>query len=97
MPDLNRVVRDFAGKEVVFLAFTFEDDEAVLRRFLKEYPFEYTIVPRADKIAAAFGIQSYPSHVIIGPDGKIESMLIGAGEHRAGELKTIIGRLAARQ
>jgi thiol-disulfide isomerase/thioredoxin len=95
MPDLNRLKREFAGKEVVFLAFTFEKDEAVLRRFLKEYPFEYTIVPGADAVAAALGIESYPSHVIISPEGKIESMLVGAGPSRADELKAIIARLVS--
>jgi thiol-disulfide isomerase/thioredoxin len=93
IPDLNRLVQEFAGKDVVFLAFSLDEDAAVLRRFLKEYPFEYTIVPRADKVAAAFGIESYPSHVIIGADGEIESMLVGGGEHRAQELRTVIARL----
>src|SRR2546429_8515774 len=32
IPDLNRLTREFAGKDVVFLAFTLDEDEAVLRR-----------------------------------------------------------------
>jgi thiol-disulfide isomerase/thioredoxin len=95
IPDLNELAREFSGKDVVFLAFTFDDDEAVLRRFLKEFPFEYGIVPRAGKIAEGFGIQMYPSHVIVGADGKVESMLTGGGEHRAEELRTVIERLVS--
>jgi thiol-disulfide isomerase/thioredoxin len=93
IPGLNKLTKQFQSKDVVFLAFTLDDDEATLRRFLKEYPFDYTIVPRADKIATQFGIEAYPSHVIIGRDGKIESRLTGAGEHRAEELQTIVARL----
>jgi thiol-disulfide isomerase/thioredoxin len=96
IPDLNHLAREFAGQDVVFLAFTFETEEATLRRFLTDFPFEYVIVPGSEKIAGQFGILSYPSHVIIAPDGKIESLLVGAGDHRAEELETIIRRLAPR-
>jgi hypothetical protein len=47
----------------------------------------------SEKVAGAFGIESYPSHVIIGRDGNVESMLVGAGAGRADELKTIVMRL----
>lgn len=93
IPDLNRLTKEFAGKDVVFLVFSLDNEDAVLRRFLKEYPFDYTIVPRAERIATQFGVQSYPSHAIIGPDGKIEAMLAGGGEHRADDLRNIIARL----
>jgi thiol-disulfide isomerase/thioredoxin len=96
IPELNKLTKEFQGKDVVFLAFTLDDDETTLRRFLKEYPFDYTIVPRSDKIAAQFGIESYPSHVVVGQDGKIESRLIGGGEHRAEELRTIMARLIGK-
>ncbi len=78
---------------MVFLAFTLDEDEAMLRRFLKENPFEYTIVPRAGKMASAFEVGSYPTHVIIGPDGRVEARLTGAGEKRGEELQTIVSRL----
>ena len=42
--------------------------------------------------AAQFGLRSYPSHAVIGPDGKLEAILTGGGPHRAEELKTIIAR-----
>ncbi|MCU1232603.1 MAG: hypothetical protein JWP63_570 [Candidatus Solibacter sp.] len=97
IPDLNRLTKEFAGKDVVFLAFTLDDDMELLHRFLKDVPFDYTIVPRSSAIADQFGVQSYPSHIVIGADGKIESMLMGGGPHRAEELKTIVARLSATQ
>ncbi len=93
MPDLNKLVAEFKGKDVVFLGFTLDDEPATLRRFLQEYPFEYTIVPKADKIAAQFGIDTYPSHVVLRQDGAVESMLMGGGEGRPQQLKTVIERL----
>jgi thiol-disulfide isomerase/thioredoxin len=95
MPDLNKLVAEFRGKDVVFLAFTTDDDLAKLGRFLKEYPFDYTIVPKADKIAAQFGIENYPSHVVLRQDGTVESLLAGGGEGRAQQLKIVIDRLLA--
>ena len=94
IPDLNKLASEFQGKDVVFLAFT-PDDDQVLRRFLQDHPFRYTIVPDLGKIASAFGVESYPSHLIVNADGKIESMLVGAGERRADELRTVIARLVS--
>jgi thiol-disulfide isomerase/thioredoxin len=96
IPDLNKLASEFEGKDVVFLAFTTDEDQTVLRRFLKEHPFRYTIVPDAGKIASSFGVESYPSHLIVNADGKVESMLVGAGEGRADELKTVIERLISK-
>ena len=93
IPDLNKLASEFAGRNVVFLAFSLDDDPALLQRFLKEFPFQYTIIPAADKIAERFGIKTYPSHVVIGAGGKIESMLEGGGENAAASLRTTITRL----
>jgi thiol-disulfide isomerase/thioredoxin len=93
IPDLNKLVAEFKGRDVVFLGFTLDDDPATLRRFLQEYPFDYTIVPKADKIAAQFGIDTYPSHVVLRQDGAVESMLMGGGEGRPRQLMTVIERL----
>jgi thiol-disulfide isomerase/thioredoxin len=93
MPDLNKLVAEFKGKDVVFLGFTLDDDPATLRRFLQESPFDYTIVPKADKVAAQFGIDTYPSHVVLRQDGAVESMLVRGGEGRAKQLKPVIERL----
>ncbi len=93
IPDLNQLTADFAGKGVIFLGFTLDDDPAVLHRFLKEYPFRYTIVPNADKIAGQFAIKTYPSHIIIGPDGRIQSMLEGGGVNSVASLRKVLQRL----
>jgi peroxiredoxin len=94
VPDLNKLTHEFAGRNVVFLGFTTDDDQGLVRRFLKEYPFEYTIVPNSMKIAEKFGVESYPTHVVIGADGKIDSTLWGGGEGRAKQLRAMIERLA---
>jgi thiol-disulfide isomerase/thioredoxin len=93
IPDLNRLAAGFRGKDVVFLAFSNDEDPDLLRRFLKDNRFDYTVVPNAGKIASQFGVESYPSHAIVGKDGTLESFLMGAGEHRAEQLKTVITRL----
>jgi thiol-disulfide isomerase/thioredoxin len=97
IPDLNRLVKKFQGRAVVFLAFDINDDEdeGTLRRFLKEYPFDYAIVPHASKIAAQFGMQVFPAHVVVNREGKIESKLQGGGSNVA-ELDTVLARLVEK-
>jgi thiol-disulfide isomerase/thioredoxin len=97
IPDLNRLARKFQDWDVIFLAFDVNDDEddAALRRFLKQYPFDYTIVPHAGDTATQFGIHLFPSHVIVDRDGKIESKLEGGGAN-VQDLETIVARLVGK-
>lgn len=53
-------------------------------------------MPKAGKVAASFDVQSYPTHVVIAPDGGIETTFVGAGEKRAEELRTVVARLLAQ-
>ncbi|MCL5005846.1 MAG: redoxin domain-containing protein [Acidobacteria bacterium] len=97
IPSLDKLVKKFQDRGVVFLAFDIwdQDNASRLRPFLKEYPFDYTIVLHAGAVAGAFGIHTFPSHVIIGRDGKIEAKLMGGqGESdNVGSLETTLSRL----
>ncbi len=77
------------------MAFDTDENIATLQQFLKQYPFDYTIVLHASEIAAKFGINTFPSHVIIGRDGKIEATLIGGGPN-VRDLATIVARLVSK-
>lgn len=96
IPDLNRLANKYQGKDAISLAFALDDDEAILRHFLDEYPFSCTIVPRASAILAKFGINTFPSHVVVDRDSKVEARLIGAGTNVEEALETIVTRLHAK-
>ena len=96
IPELNRLVERYRGREVVFLALTGESREE-LQAFLGDHPFAYRIVPAAGRVFNDFEVMSLPVHVVIGSQGELLSRLNGAGEARAEQIARIIDQaLAAR-
>jgi peroxiredoxin len=76
--ELNRVVARYPGSEdVVFLAPAL-DKAPALKSFLRRNPFRYAVVPDSEGLAEAYGVSEFPTHVIIGRDGKILRRWIGA-------------------
>lgn len=92
IPGLNKLVDEFKGKDVAFIAFALDDEEA-LRTFLKETTFKYHIVPGAGEIAKQFGVSVFPTHIIIDKRGRIYSFLTGGSVNRHEDLRVLIERL----
>lgn len=78
IPDLNQLTRDFAGQEVIFLGIA-RDDQSQLEQFLKETPFDYQQIASGSAIAAQYGIKGYPTHAVLGKDGKVVFQTMGLG------------------
>ena len=79
--ELNRLVKDFSDKGVVFIAPTL-DNEDTLKPFLKEHKFNYRVVPNAIRLIAGTysdgsGEVVFPTHIVISQDGKIYSRVTG--------------------
>jgi thiol-disulfide isomerase/thioredoxin len=68
IPLLNPLVEHYP--EFVFLAFAL-DGEDQLREFIAKTPFHYRIVANAQKIADAFRVTGYPTHIVINSAGEI--------------------------
>ena len=92
IPKLNEMVREFRSKDVVFIAPT-PDKPEPLRDFLKTMPFDYSIIPDADRIIEQFNAVHFPTHVVIDRNGIIESMMIGAGERGPEEVRRALLRM----
>src|SRR5207237_2801199 len=90
-PGLNQLVSEFKDKNVVFIAFA-NDPAEDLRSFFKENPFNYRSVPDAAKIAEAYEVASYPTHLVIRKDGQIISRLTGGSDTRHDDLRPLIER-----
>ncbi|MEJ6791221.1 MAG: TlpA disulfide reductase family protein [Lacinutrix sp.] len=73
MPALNALVKEYKNKDVVFLALTF-NKKGVVENFLYETDFNYTI---ASNVINMYGIQSYPTSIVINKKGKIVLKEIG--------------------
>jgi len=92
MPGLNQLVSEFKGKDVVFVAISSDSTEE-LRTFLKKNTFSYHIVPDGSKIAQTYELNgAYPTHIVIGRDGRIISRLTGGSDKRHDDLSPLIER-----
>ncbi|WP_052503435.1 peroxiredoxin [Lacinutrix sp. Hel_I_90] len=70
MPDLNALVKEFKDDPVVFLAITFNKKELV-EQFLEEQTFDYSIAANANNVITIYGVQSYPTSMVINKKGEI--------------------------
>ncbi len=95
IPKLNEMVREFRDRDVVFIAPTPDKAEA-LREFLKTLPFDYHIIPEADRIIEQFNAVHFPTHVVIDRNGQIESLMIGAGDRRPEEVRRALLRVVGK-
>jgi len=92
IPKLNDVVREFKNRGVVFLAPA-PDLPDSLKSFLKTTPFEYSIIPQAERILDQFNIATFPSHIVIDRNGQVELTMVGAHEGTPEELRRVLLRM----
>lgn len=92
MPGLNILTAEFKGEDVVFIAFATDGAEA-LKKFLETKEFKYQIVPGAEKIAELYGVEVFPTHVIINKQGQIEFFMTGGSKDRHEQLRPLIKNL----
>jgi thiol-disulfide isomerase/thioredoxin len=94
MPSLNKLVKDYEGKGVTFLAMTFDDAES-LKAFLKESAFSYEIIPDSQELIDKLEITVFPEHYVINQRGEVELTLRGGGEGNVAQMRNVIARLVA--
>lgn len=89
--ELNRLKQEYGDVEFIAVAL---DKSERLKDFLKDFPFEYRIVPdTGSAVTKKFGIKAFPSHLIIDQDGKIYYRRTGGGENVFQDLSGVIDRL----
>lgn len=71
LPHLNEVVKKYAGKDVVFLALTFNDPGDV-QAFMQKHEFAYSVIPMSKDIDARYKIKSWPSSFVIDKKGNVQ-------------------------
>ncbi len=75
MPRLNAMMKAYANRDdVVFISLALDEPEA-LRQFLTKRQFDYIVIANQDDfIYNNLTNLAYPTHHIIGPDGKIKKV-----------------------
>jgi thiol-disulfide isomerase/thioredoxin len=77
MPHLSELVDKYSDQGVIFLAPAPEELSRV-QKALSKRRFAYTVLPQAQKLFAAVGIDSYPYHLIVDTKGIIKDIYHGS-------------------
>ena len=75
-PELNQLVKDYRkDKNVIFLSLA-SDNKNDLIDFLKKKQFNYAVIPNSDMyMKQSLGVQSYPTHLFVDENGKIQKVV----------------------
>ncbi|WP_223609192.1 TlpA disulfide reductase family protein [Chryseobacterium sp. OSA05B] len=92
IPELNKLVDKYSGKDVVFLGITFDNQKA-LQKFLTKKEFKYHLVPNAKKIIDDYKVNSYPTHIVIDKDSKVAFSINGLSSQAVHEVDDTIEKL----
>ena len=91
IPELNKLVEKYEGRDVEFLAIA-NNEMAELPPFLKKYPFAYDIVLGNGEAMRVLG-QAYPRHVIVNSKGKVVLDLGGLSSGTVDQIDAVISSL----
>lgn len=64
IPDLNRLVQDFEGEDVVFLGFARNEQKDILK-FLEKREFNYKHIAADSDLFSKFYINVYPTNILV--------------------------------
>jgi thiol-disulfide isomerase/thioredoxin len=92
MPHLNELVSQNTDKPVVFIAPA-PENETQVKKFLKKYNFDYTILPSSLDYINALAIENFPTHIIIDQAGIVRQVFIGYADDIQEKLQAEIDKL----
>lgn len=92
MPQLNELKELYDKNDVEFLAITFDKKEMV-EQFLYDHIFNYTIAANANDAVSSYGVNSFPTNMVINQNGEIVLKEIGYRINIKEVLKSSIDKL----
>lgn len=92
MPELNRLAKEFSGKEIVFFAINPMDHRKEVEIFMKENPFNYNQIlgDGAKAFVSKVGIAIFPTNIVIDKDGQIQYISYGFTRNVIGNIQKSI-------
>lgn len=94
MPHLNTLVKEFKGKDVVFLAFEVNNNDASKVKAVTKNNFDYVQIPTTRKdLPQLYKISTYPTSYVIDQKGIVRYALAGYNPFKLPEIGRTIERL----
>src|SRR6187431_908158 len=85
LPALNKLVKEYKDKNVVFLGLSTDTKEILGRDFFPNYKFDFKIISGAGDIVEKIGHTGFPTTYIVDPKGKIIDAWIGGSTGKDAE------------
>jgi peroxiredoxin len=85
LPALNKLVKEYKDKNVVFLGLSTDTKEILGRDFFPNHKFDFKIISGAGDIVEKIGHTGFPTTYIVDPKGKIIDAWIGGSTGKDAE------------
>ncbi len=92
IPELNKLVDKYRGKDVVFLGFTYNIAYNI-KRFLQKFDYKYQLIPESQVEIINYEIKSFPTNIIIDQKAYIVFKTEGYGYNTVDDLDKAISEL----
>lgn len=89
IPELNKLVDKYSGKDVVFIAFAV-DEASKLKTFLDTTEYKYSIIASSDEVIKAYNVSVFPTNIVVDKGSKISFYKVGFGPGSVEELDKAI-------
>ena len=86
LPALNKLVKEYKDKNVVFLGLSTDTKEILDRDFFPNYKFDFKIIAGANDIVEKIGQTGFPTTYIIDMKGKVIDAWIGGFDGKEAEI-----------
>jgi peroxiredoxin len=96
VPELNALAKELEGSDARVLAISVDSlVPEELAHWLREHEVHYPVAQADTELAAKYGADAFPFHVVLAPDGSVAQRL-DAGFHDRGQLREAIEAARAR-
>ncbi len=97
MPQIEAVVGEFPKSDVQLVAVNLQEQPAAITAALERMGLEVPVaLDRNGSVADQYGVTAIPQTVIVGPDGKVARLYVGARSSLAPEMRSTIAELLRR-
>ncbi len=98
IPKLNKLVKKYDGREVVFLGLAWQD-KVKLEKYMRKKPFDFKIIPQsfgvllkyADRDSKGRLNMGFPSHFVVDQNGQV--VYKASGFKKAEKIDSLLGKL----
>lgn len=83
-------------KGLQIVAVNYGDSAQIIQKYVKQGKFTFPIVLNGagkTDVAAKFGVQAYPTNIVVDRSGKVRAALVGFDEAK---LKTVLAKLGVK-